>query len=107
MSTFSVSTGLCVDPYNQSNSYYYGDIVSAGKCPDAKYEVYGSPEVQCIMGNSWNETRWSGPFPHCQGKIAWFSICQLSKILLGTPSLESLIGTFYNVTVVTSTRCDV
>ncbi|XP_072047967.1 uncharacterized protein [Amphiura filiformis] len=69
ISVYDVDIGVCVDPYNQSNSYYYGDVVGDVQCPDAEHVVYGSPEVQCIMGDSMNETRWSGPFPHCQAQL--------------------------------------
>ena len=62
-----------MDPYNQSNSYYFGDIVSDVQC-DADHVMHGEPEVQCIMGEISNITRWSGPFPFCQGRFFQFRV---------------------------------
>ncbi|XP_072046716.1 lysyl oxidase homolog 2-like [Amphiura filiformis] len=64
MSVYNVSAGICDDPLNGSDIYYYGDIFA--NCP-LGLELTGAQSIQCVMGESERDMKWSDDFPECKG----------------------------------------
>ena len=71
--------GLCTDPMNGTDTYFFGDWYDFDNfsCGDAM-ELVGDTHIQCVLGNTPNESKWSGAFPQCQLKVTGMStiICK-------------------------------
>ncbi|XP_072047043.1 uncharacterized protein [Amphiura filiformis] len=63
ISVYNVSSGICDDPLNGSDIYYYGDIFA--NCP-LGLELTGAQSIQCVMGESERDMKWSDDFPECK-----------------------------------------
>ncbi|XP_072047768.1 scavenger receptor cysteine-rich domain-containing protein DMBT1-like [Amphiura filiformis] len=65
ISVYNVSAGICDDPLNGSDIYYYGDIFDIFTCP-LGFKLNGAQSIQCVMGQSERDMKWSDDFPECK-----------------------------------------
>ena len=62
-----VNEGICVDPLNGSDVYYYGDIFSNFNCTSGKV-MTGVKAIQCVKGVTNHDMIWNASFPYCTGE---------------------------------------
>ena len=62
----SVSRGICEDPVQEGNIYYYGDTFSDVDCIPLLENGDGRT-IQCVMGENEDEMLWKGVAPECKG----------------------------------------
>ncbi|XP_072047771.1 uncharacterized protein [Amphiura filiformis] len=66
-SVLDVTIGVCNDPLNKADVYYFGDMFSAFEC-DQGMKPVNATAIQCVMGTSTNEFIWNGAtIRECKG----------------------------------------
>ena len=75
--SFPVSLGQCEEPSlpnggTTDSEFSFGKWVTF-EC-DADYELQGNSSLQCVLGDTPNDCKWSGDIPVCKCKI-YFQNC--------------------------------
>ena len=62
-----VNEGICVDPLNGSDVYYYGDIFINFNCTSGNV-IDGVKTIQCVKGVNNDDMIWDTNFSECTGE---------------------------------------
>ncbi|XP_072047975.1 uncharacterized protein [Amphiura filiformis] len=90
LSVYDVTIGVCSDPLNKTDVYYFGDIIRTFECRQGMERVNTSA-IQCVIGTSVNGYGWNDTsIPDCKEKAGKGDGANIEKEIrvIQTPALS-------------------